>query len=203
VSSVAAFTLEYVLRLAACTADTRYRHPVAGRIRYALTPLLLLDLLSFLPCYFAGVAVDLRFVRVLRLVRTVRTGKLARYSRALRTLGQVIAAKREELVVSVSLVLLVLFVAACLMYTAEGHVQPEAFPSIPAALWWTVVTLTSIGYGDVYPITPLGKGIAGCIAVLGMGLVALPTGILASGFIEQIQCARETPGQCPHCGKGL
>jgi voltage-gated potassium channel len=201
VFSAVVFSAEYLLRLWSCTADARYRGAVKGRIRYALTPLALIDLAAILPFYLEFLTVDLRFVRSLRLFRLLRVFKLARYSSSMRTLVRVLKAKHEELVVTLFVVFIMLIFAASAMYYVERDEQPDKFSSIPAAMWWGVATLTTVGYGDVFPVTPLGKMLGAVIAVLGVGLFALPTGILASGFAEELQrTRRREPLICPHCG---
>ena len=204
VFSVGVFSIEYVLRLWACTADQRYSHPLRGRIRYALTPLLLVDLMAVMPFYLPMVIpVDLRFLRALRLSRFFRLLKAARYSESLRKLGIVMNAKKEELFVAGFAVVILLVIASSFMYYIENQAQPEAFSSIPAAMWWGIATLTTVGYGDVYPVTPAGKIVGAVIAILGIGMFALPAGILASGFAEELRRRRGTKAVCPHCGKDI
>jgi voltage-gated potassium channel len=146
--------------------------------------------------------IDLRFLRILRMMRILRIAKLGRYSQSLQILQRVMAAKKEQLLCTVFVLVLLVIVAASLLYYAENHVQPEAFSSIPAAMWWAVSTLTTVGYGDIYPMTGLGKFMASIIAVLGIGVFALPAGIFGAGFVEEIG-RREKPTQCPHCGKEI
>lgn len=204
--SVLAFTAEYVLRLWSCTVSESYAGPISDRVKYALTPLMIVDLIALLPFYLPIVAdLDLRFIRVLRLVRLVRLAKAARYVQALRLIGGVIRASREELVVSVFTILVLLTFASGVMYILERDAQPEAFGSIPAAMWWGAVTLTTVGYGDVYPITAAGKVCATAIALLSLGLFGLPAAILASGFIEALRAERHEPAVliCPHCGEKI
>lgn len=199
--SVAVFSAEYALRLWSCTADPRYAAPVRGRLRYATTPMALIDLLAILPFYLEFFALDLRFVRSLRLFRLFRAFKLARYSASMRTLGNVLRSKREELLVTLFVVVVMLVFASSAMYYAEHDAQPDKFSSIPASMWWGVATLTTVGYGDVFPVTPAGKVLGAVISILGVGLFALPTGILASGFAEEIQRTRKRETIiCPHCG---
>lgn len=198
-----AFTLEYVLRLWACVEDERYAAPLTGRLRCALRLLLLVDLLAILPFWLPMlIPLDLRILRALRLIRLLRLFKMARYVESLHTIGAVIRGKREELLITLSAIGILLLVASTLMYYAENAAQPEAFSSIPKAMWWGVTTLTTVGYGDLYPITPLGRFMGAIIAILGVGLFALPAGLLASGFSEALQ-DRRAQACCPHCGKEL
>lgn len=201
--SVVVFTLEYVLRLWSVTSSARYRHPVWGRVRFALTLLAVIDLLAVLPFYLPFLGLDLRFVRSLRLFRLMRVAKFTRYSRALHRFARVFAAKKEELTITVSVLVLLLLFSSAMMYWAERDEPDTAFTSIPAAMWWAVATLTTVGYGDVYPTTAVGKIIASVIAVLGIGLFALPTGILGAGFVEELREERTGPRTCPHCGKTI
>jgi voltage-gated potassium channel len=200
--SVAVFTTEYLLRLWSCTSDPRYAEPVRGRLRYASRPMPLVDLLAVAPFYLEFLAVDLRMVRALRLFRLFRIFKLARYADSMRTLGVVLRSRREELLVTLFVVVVLLVFASSAMYYVENEAQPEQFSSIPASMWWGVATLTTVGYGDVYPVTTAGRFLGAGIAILGVGLFALPTGILASGFSEELQKRRRKEVvRCPHCGK--
>ncbi|MFC7202834.1 ion transporter [Haloferax namakaokahaiae] len=200
--SVSIFTLEYLGRIWAVTVNEGYSGPVTGRIRYALKPMLIIDLLAILPFYVGFFFVDLRFLRALRLFRFFRLLKLARYSQSIRSFKRVLQDKREDLVVSISATLILLVLAASMMYFFERTAQPDVFSSIPAAFWWAVVTLTTVGYGDVYPVTFGGRLFAAIVAFLGIGLFALPASILSSGFVEQSSTA-DSPTYCPHCGESL
>lgn len=204
--AVAVFTVEYILRVWSCTSDERYRHPIAGRLRYALTPMVLIDLLAFAPFYITlglATAVDTRFLRALRLLRLLRLLKLGRYVRALALMSRVVKERRAELVISILIVIILLILSSSAMYMVENHAQPEKSSSIPETMWWSIATLTTVGYGDVAPITPAGKVLGGFIAVLGIGLVALPAGILASGFSEALRDRYKGKKCCPHCGREL
>ncbi len=202
--SIVVFSVEYVLRLWVCTANKEYAHPVYGRIRFVLSPMALIDIAAILPFYLpAMLPMDPRFIRALRLFRLFRLFKMGRYSESLQTLGNVMKAKKEEFVVTLFVIALMLVFASSLVYYVEHDAQPEAFSSIPAAMWWGVATLTTVGYGDVYPITPLGKFLGAVIALLGIGMFALPAGILASGFAEELQRKRGEKRICPHCGKDI
>lgn len=147
--------------------------------------------------------VDLRFLRAMRLLRIFRIFKVGRYYDSLALITRVIRSRCEQLVISTFLVLICLIVSASLMYYAENHAQPNAFSSIPASMWWAVVTLTTVGYGDIYPITLSGRILASFISVLGIGLFALPTGILASGFTDEMKSSTEDNSVCPHCGSKI
>lgn len=203
VASVIIFTTEYLLRLWSCTSDPRFAHPVLGRIKYVLTPMALIDLLAVLPFYLSF-HVDLRFIRGLRLFRLFRIAKVGRYSDALHTMAAVIRSKKEELIATLSLLLMLLVFSASLMYYAEHDANPQQFSSIPAAMWWSIVTLTTVGYGDVYPVTVLGRFLAGVIAVCGVCMLALPTGLMGAAFVEEtLKKKRHATRTCPHCGKDI
>ncbi len=202
--SVCVFTAEYALRMWACTADPRYAHPVGGRLRFAARPLVVIDLLAILPFFLhLAMPLDMRMLRVLRLIRLLRVFKLWRYSSALKVMSRVLLAKKEELVVCVIVMLLLLTFAAAIMHVVEHEEQPKAFGSIPAAMWWAVATLTTVGYGDVYPITVVGRVVGACMALIGIGMFAMPAGIIAQGFAEQWQGRRDdrSPIICPNCGE--
>ena len=202
--SVAVFTAEYVVRLWACTADPRFRARVLGRVRCALTPIMLIDFIAFAPSYLVHfITLDLRMLRLIRLVRLLRVLKIARYSESLQLLGRVVRARAGELLVTLIGATVLLVIASTVMYYVENEAQPAQFSSIPAAMWWAVETLTTIGYGDILPVTVPGKIINAFIALLGIGLFALPAGILGSGFVEEIQHKWRTGLRCPHCGRSL
>ncbi len=186
--SVIVFTLEYVGRIWTCTLIERYRHPIKGRIKFILSPIGLIDLLAILPFYLPFIMnIDGRILRLLRLFRLVRIFKMGRYSTAFQMIANVLNRRKEELLVTLTIVLLVLVLASSLMYYVEHEVQPEAFSSIPATMWWGVATLTTVGYGDVYPITSIGRVLGAFIAIMGVGIFALPAGIIASGFEAEIK----------------
>ena len=215
IASVVVFSVEYVLRIWSCIEDDRYATAIRGRLRFARTPLALVDLLAILPFWIPLLGVDLRVLRAARLFRLFRILKLARYSRALRTFGRVFRRTADDLVLTLALVGFVLLLASSLLYFAEHGAQPEAFPSIPAAMWWGVVTLTTVGYGDVIPVTIAGRLMGGIFAISALLLVALPTAILGAAFVEELRAERveaesmhadlssaeDTPLVCPRCGE--
>ena len=202
VVTVVVFSLEYLARLWIADITPEFEESRYPRLAYAFSFGGIVDLLAILPFYLPLVLpMDLRFIRILRLFRLVRAMKLGRYSDAIDTMVRVVKSRKEELVVSVSIVLVLLLFASTIMYALEAQAQPEAFSSIPEAMWWGVATLTTVGYGDVYPITPLGRFFGALIAIFCLGLFALPAGIIAGGFTEELQ-NKEKP-TCPHCGKEI
>lgn len=181
------FSLEYAARLWTAAESVGDRPVWRKRLRFVFSLAGLLDLLVLLAAWAPFFTANLALLRIVRLARIARLAKLGRFSRAAAHLHYAVTSKAYELLLAVSLALILLVAGATALYWAEGAVQPDKFGSIPRALWWSAVTLTTIGYGDVSPITPLGKFIAVLVAVAGIGLVALPTGILASGFSEAVQ----------------
>jgi len=150
------------------------------------------------------IKMDLRFVRILRLTRIFRIFKVARYAKSLQLVGMVLKEKKESLILTMFLTFIMLLVASSFMYGVEHRIQPDKFTDIFSSFWWAVATLTTIGYGDIYPMTTIGRFLSGVIALLGIGLVALPTGIIGSGFIEILNRKKLHPGtSCPNCGKEI
>ena len=202
--SVIIFTIEYVVRLWTSSLNPDFREAFPGRrIRFAFSPLGLIDLLAIVPFYLPMlIPIDLRFVRILRLLRLLRIFKLGRFSKSLKSIADVLVETKEELMVTIFISFILLIFSASLMYYIEVEVQPDKFESIGHSIWWAVATLTTVGYGDIYPITGLGKFLAGVIALIGVGLVALPTGIISSAFIEKMQQSKQKKQvcTCPNCG---
>ncbi len=206
--SVIVFTIEYGLRVWACVESPQYTDPLWGRIRFMFSAWALVDLLAILPFYLTLFTTDFGLLRILRLLRVVRLYRLTKYSHALNMIQRAVQYTKEELILSYTFLLFAMLIASSIIYYIEHPVQPEAFSSIPTAMWWGVVTMTTLGYGDVYPITALGKLFGGFIAILGVALFSLPTGILASGFIKQINEKKQSEEdakitKCPHCGKDI
>ena len=196
--SIAFFTVEYFLRLWICTINPAYAAPVTGRLRYSISFFALIDLFSFLPFYLpVFLPIDLRFLRILRLFRLIRVMKLGRYSEAMKTFHRVITRTREQLLLALSILIIVLVLASSMMYYAEHDAQPDRFASIPESMWWAVVTLATVGYGDVYPVTVLGRVIGGIVVITGIAIFALPAAILSAGFIEEVQDRKVVI--CPNC----
>lgn len=183
------FAFEYIVRLWVVGEDERYKG-FGGRMRYAVSFYAIADLAAFLPelllMMFAGDAIDPRTLALLKTFRLFRLFKLARYVPAFDLLGEALKRAGGQLLTSLLLALALVYVSAIALYLIEGVRQPEAFGSIPRAIWWAIATLTTVGYGDVYPITPLGRIAASAIALAGIGVVALPAGVFASAFSDVI-----------------
>jgi voltage-gated potassium channel len=183
--SVIVFSIEYLLRLWSCVDIpmlSRLR-PWQARLRFALRPMMLIDLFAVLPFYFSWlVPMDLRSLRVLRLFRLL---KLVRYSPALQTLGRVIEDEWRALLGAILIILVLLLFASTAVYFLERTAQPDKFGSVPDAAWWALSTLTTVGYGDIVPVTPLGKLFGGVVMLLGVGMITLPVAIISAGFSQE------------------
>jgi voltage-gated potassium channel len=201
--SVCIFTIEYFLRLWSITASNKYSKPILGRVKFIFTGSALIDLFAILPFYLPMIiGFDLRFIRILRLFRLIRILKISRYMHATKMISNVFKAKREELLITLVLIFFLIIIVSSIMFYTEHEAQPEKFSSIPETMWWSVATLTTVGYGDIFPITVLGKTLASIIALLGIGMVALPAGILASGFSDELKKIK-SHNHCPHCLKEI
>lgn len=196
--SVCVFSIEYLARIWSITVDRKYRG-FWGRFRYALTPLAIIDLIAILPSILSMNFVDLRFLRIARLFRLLRILKVGRYSKTLQKFSEVAVETRSEMAVTFLAMLLLLVVGSGTIYFVEHEAQPEVFSSIPASMWWAVTTLTTVGYGDTYPITAFGKLAASLVAIFGIGMFALPSGILGAAFLARIKGERHDELVCPHC----
>lgn len=207
--SVVVFSVEYAARLWIAPEQPQFAHAIRGRLGWMVTPVALIDLAAVLPSLLSATGVDLRVLRVLRLSRLVRIAKLGRYSIAAQTLQQVLRSKAPDLIALLVLLMVLLVVASAGMFQLEHDAQPQTFSIIPATMWWGIITLTTIGYGDMAPVTALGRVLGGVIAIIGIGMFALPAGLLGAAFVEELGKARErlanarTAPTCPHCGKPL
>jgi len=184
--SLVVFSIEYLLRLWVAVEHGPHRRIAAARARlkYALSPIGLIDLAAVLPFWLSFVLpIDLRFILVFRMVRFF---KIARYSPAMRSLLDVLKREHRALFGCLVITLGSALVAAALMHLAEGNVQPDKLGTIPEAFWWAIVTVGTIGYGDVVPVTVFGKAIATCTIFAGLILIALPIGIIATSFADEI-----------------
>lgn len=203
--SIIIFTIEYLLRIWSCTVDPNYKHPLYGRLRFMFTLGMLIDLLAILPFYLhILVGFDLRMLRLLRLLRLLRVFHLTSYMKATRLIMRVFQSRKNELLISLILLFFLLITSSCLVYFTEHAAQPDQFTSIPHTLWWSIITLTTVGYGDMIPVTMVGKALTGVILLSGVALFALPAGIITAGFLEESRKSKKTiTSQCPHCGMPL
>lgn len=200
--SVTLFIAEYLLRIWVANLNPKYQHPIGGRIRYLFSPLAIVDLLAILPSLLLMTGLDLRFLRMFRLFRVLRLLHIPHFNKALYSIWEAANSKKAEFIIAGSIMFILLILCSSLAYFAEHEAQPEAFSSIPASLWWGIMTMTTVGYGDVYPITVAGKIIAAFFAALGIGFFALPSAILASALIDQSKQNKNNK-TCPHCGGEL
>ena len=190
------FTVEYILRI--LTADLLYPKsgPLASRVRYVFSPMALVDLVAILPFWLPMfLPCSMLALRALRLVRLLRILKLNRYFDAMRSIGEVLAAKRRELIASFFFVLLLMLVSSLLMYSAEHEAQPGVFRNAFSGLWWAVATLTTVGYGDIYPVTVVGRILGAFIALSGIAALAVPTGIITAGLTESLNHRTKVEGE--------
>jgi len=184
------FAVEYGLRLWAAGEEPRFAG-WRGRWRWIVQPMSMIDLLAFLPTLLLAGASDAFVLRLLRLLRLLRIAKLGRYSSSVLLVELTVRRCRRELAVTLAIAACVLLVSATMLWLAESEAQPETFGSIPRALWWSIVTLTTVGYGDVYPVTVVGKILGGMVALIGIGMIAMPAGILSGSFVEASRVLRQ------------
>jgi len=189
------FLVEYAARVWASAEDPHYGPGLAARLRFMRSPAALLDLMALSPLLMTTIGAEAYVLRLLRLLRVLRLAKLGRFSTALAAVGEAVRSRRYELATSVCIALVLLLLTSTLMYLVEGGAQPETFGSIPRAMWWSISTLTTVGYGDAVPLTPVGKVLAGITAITGIGLIAMPTGILAAAFSDAMQLRRREAGR--------
>ena len=209
--SIIIFTIEYILRLWTSTLLYPDKNSFVARVKYVFSFMAIIDLLSILPFYLPFFFnVDLRVLRALRLVRLLRIFKANRYTHAIQKVLFVIKNKSTDLISSIFVIFILMLISSVLMYSVESPVQPEVFKNGFSGLWWAVATFTTVGYGDIYPITSVGRFLSAIIALLGIGLVAVPTGIVTSGFMEASSKEEDDDNSqqdekhfCPYCGKNL
>lgn len=187
VFSIGFFTIEYLLRIWACVEHLQLRalSPARARLKFALQPFQLIDLLAILPFYLGSlVGIDLRILRILRLLRFL---KILRYSAALQVIVRVFYNEGRALLATLMIMIMLILFAATGMHFIEGRVQPDQFGNIPSSMWWALSTLTTVGYGDAVPITLWGKVWSGLFMVFGLGMFALPIGIISTGFSQEMR----------------
>ncbi|MFM7971694.1 MAG: ion transporter, partial [Betaproteobacteria bacterium] len=190
--AVTIFTAEFLLRLYACVETPGYQRAVSGRVKHATSASSIIDFLAILPFFlevFLHHLMDLRFLRVFRLLRLF---KLTRYTGATKTLSVVVVREWPVLAASAFVMLLLVILTASLGYLFEHDAQPDKFENIPQSIYWAVITLASVGYGDISPVTPMGRAMTIVLALLGIGIFAIPAALLSSAFTDQLRIERET-----------
>ena len=191
--TVIVFTVEYAIRIltAHLAPENKGKTRWQSIKSYVFSFAGLIDLISILPFYLNYTKIDLRVLRMLRLLRFLRVFKIARYNSSMKLVADVIKDKSSEIGVIMGVIIIIMIISSFLMFYAENKAQQEQFPNVLSCLWWAVVTMTTIGYGDVYPVTVAGKVIGSIMALLGIGLVAMPTGIISAGFLEKVNERKE------------
>ena len=189
------FLVEYTIRLWIAPLRPGACKGIKGALQFAVTPTALLDLLAIVPTILGTVSPELYLLRVIRLVRIGRISRSRRFRDSMMYFHQAIASKKEELSISAVYSGVVISISSIFMYLAEGSVQPEQFGSIPRCLWWSVITVTTVGYGDTYPVTPMGKIVASLAAISGIAVIAIPIGIVSAGFTDSVNKERRRRAQ--------
>ena len=197
--SIIIFTVEYVLRIWSCTENKKYSKSLKGRFKFFTSPLMLVDLIAILPFYITVGNFSLTQLRIFRTLRVFKVLKLGRYYSTSKLFLKVIKNKKEELILTSIIMVFILVIASSLLY----YVESESFASIPDAMWWTILTLTTVGANKPLDLTLCGKIITAFIAIAGIGLFALPISILGSGFIEEISEKKKGLLICPKCGEEI
>lgn len=190
------FFVEYCLRLWVAVEKPEYAGSLRGRVRYVLSFYALIDLVAILAVALTAFGTAPLLLRFFRLIRILRLARLGRFSKAMNRMQYALSTRMPDLLLSVGVAGFILILSSTVLYLVEGEVQPETFGSIPRAMWWGVATLTTVGYGDVYPVTVLGKVLGSVTAIVGIGLIAMPAGILAAAFSDAMQEERNhSPGE--------
>jgi len=206
--AVIIFTIEYLLRIWVAPYKYPEMSSFRARIKYIRSPMAVIDILAVIPFYLPLlIPMNLMALRALRLLRLLRLLKMNRYTNGLSSIAQVLHRKGPQLLSSMFAVLLLMIIASLIVHAVEYEAQPDAFSNAFSGLWWAMATLTTVGYGDIYPVTVLGKLVGAIIALLGIGLIAIPTGIISAGFMENMTEEKESEGAkkhfCPYCGEKI
>ena len=185
------FLVEYLARLWIAPLKDGARKGIRGALEFAMTPMAILDLVAIAPTILGFITPELYLLRIIRLVRIGRIGRSKRFQKSVRHFNRAITSKREELQISAIYSAVVICISSSLMYLVEGGVQGEQFGSIPRCLWWSVITVTTVGYGDVSPETAAGKIVAALTALFGIAVIAIPIGIISSGFTDSLSLEKK------------
>ena len=198
------FVLEYILRIYASGSLDKYKG-VMGKLKYAITPYALIDLLSVLPYLLVNTGFNSSFIRSLRLLRIFRLFRVRKYAIFVQLMKRILDNIKEELIVLLFYTVVIIVILSFIMFEVEHPAQPEVFSNVFETIWWSVATLTTVGYGDMYPVTAVGKLITSIITILGIGFIAIPGGMFASEFISAIEeekKQKKNVDACPKCGLG-
>tara|TARA_Y100001968_G_scaffold268212_1_gene258470 strand:- start:35 stop:832 length:798 start_codon:yes stop_codon:yes gene_type:complete len=179
------FCIEYLCRLWIAPLESKYGKGWKGILRYMISPMAIIDIIAIIPS-FIGVRAELKILRIIRLLRILKIGRSEKFKQSIFHFNYALRSKSQELQLSTFYTVLLLLISSTLMYLAESSMQPELLGSIPRCLWWSITTVSAVGYGDSIPITAIGKTIASITSLMGIAAIAIPTGILASGFSESI-----------------
>ncbi len=197
------FIVEYILRLYASGYLDEYKG-LKGKLRYAITPYAIIDLLSILPYLLINMGFNSSFIRSLRLLRVFRLLRVRKYAIFIQLMKKIMNNIKEELIVLLFFAFVMLIILSFVVYDLEHEAQPEIFTNIFQTMWWSVATLTTVGYGDMFPITTVGKIITAIISIMGIGFIAIPGGMFASEFISEIKRERyegdDKNKKCLKCG---
>lgn len=179
------FCIEYIFRVWTAPLEGKYGSGIKGAVSYILSPMAIVDLIAIIPS-FIGVRTELKILRLVRLITILKIGRSERFKQSIFHFNYAIRSKSQELQISTVYTLILLLISSTLMYLFESSIQPELLGSIPRCLWWSITTVSAVGYGDSVPISAAGKIIASTTSLLGIGAIAIPTGILAAGFSESL-----------------
>lgn len=194
------FVIEYLIRIYASGYLEEYKG-LKGKLKYMITPYAIIDFLAILPYFLTSAGINGSFIRSLRLLRVFRLLRVRKYSIFIRLMKNIMSNIKEEITVLLFFTIIILIILSFIMFDVEHDAQPEAFSSIFATMWWSVATLTTVGYGDMYPITTMGKIITSIISIVGIGFVAIPGGLFASEFISEVikHKNKKNPKLCTNC----
>ena len=201
------FVMEYIFRLYASGYLSEYKG-LKGKLKYALTPYAIIDLLSILPYFLTSFGFNSSFIRSLRLLRVFRLLRVKKYTIFIQMMKNIVKNIKEEVTVLLFFTFIVLIILSFVMYDIEHEAQPEVFTDIFQTMWWSVATLTTVGYGDMFPVTAAGKIITSIISIMGIGFIAIPGGMFASEFINAVTERKEDENKdkkenCLKCGSSL
>ena len=196
------FVIEYAFRLYASGFLSKYKG-LMGKLKYAMTPYALIDLLSILPYLLINTGFNSSFIRSLRLLRIFRLFRVKKYAIFVQLMKKILSNIKEELIVLLFYTVVIIIILSFIIFEVEHDAQPDVFSNIFQTMWWAVATLTTVGYGDMYPITAAGKIITTVIAIIGIGFIAIPGGLFASEFISALAVKKEKNNKkekCFNCG---